>query len=173
VLITGAAGGVGRFAIQLAHRAGAHVTAVAGSPERSKGLDDLGADEVITSFDPEGPRFDLILESVGGDSLGAALNRIEPEGTIVAFGNSSTQQTTFDISKFYSQPGAQLYALMIFDEIRLTGSGAADLRTLAELAAAGELDTEVTLEADWREPEEAMRALMDRRVSGKAILHMR
>src|SRR3954454_7225491 len=63
VLITGGAGGVGRFAIQLAHRAGAHVTAVAGSPERAAGLDRLGAAEVITGFDPDGPRFDLILES--------------------------------------------------------------------------------------------------------------
>src|SRR3954452_18859896 len=89
VLITGGAGGVGRFAIQLADRAGAHVSAVVGSPERAQGLDRLGAHDTITSFEHDGPRFDLILESAGGRSLAAALNRVEPRGTIVAFGNSS------------------------------------------------------------------------------------
>jgi NADPH:quinone reductase len=173
VLITGGAGGVGRFAIQLAHRAGAHVTAVVGSSERARGLAELGADAVITGFDPDGGRFDLILESAGGDSLAAALNRVEPGGTIVAFGNSSGEPTSFDISSFYGQPGAQLYAFMVFDEIRIRRSGPADLRTLAELVADGQLETEVTLEADWREPDDAMRALMERRVGGKAVLHMR
>jgi NADPH:quinone reductase-like Zn-dependent oxidoreductase len=173
VLITGGAGGVGRFAIQLARRAGAHVTAVAGSEERAQGLDRLGADEVVVGFEQDGPRFDLILESAGGESLVAALNRVAPQGTIVAFGNSSGDETTFNVSAFYSQPGARLYGLMVFDEIRLKDSGPRDLRLLAELAAAGELDTEITLETSWREPEEAMRALMERRVSGKAVLHMR
>src|SRR3954470_12512016 len=87
VLITGGAGGVGRFAIQLARRAGAHVTAVVGSPERGQGLERLGADEVVVGFEQEGDRFDLILESAGGESLAAALNRVTPLGTIVAFGN--------------------------------------------------------------------------------------
>jgi NADPH2:quinone reductase len=173
VLITGGAGGVGRFAIQLARRAGAHVTAVVGSPERGQGLDRLGADEIMVGFDQTGARFDLILESAGGESLAAALNRVTPLGTIVAFGNSSGDETSFNVSSFYSQPGARLYGLMVFDEIRLHDSGPRDLRALAELAATGELETEVTLEASWREPEEAMRALMDRRVSGKAVLHMR
>src|SRR3954468_15527892 len=173
VLVTGGAGGVGRFAIQLASRAGAHVTAVVGSPERAQGLDRLGAHDTMTGFEPGGPRFDLILESAGGDSPAAALNRVDPGGTVVAFGNSSGDETSFNVSAFYSQPGAQLYAFMVFDEIRITRSGPQDLRTLAELVAGGELETEVMLEADWQEPGDAMRALMDRRVSGKAVLHMR
>jgi NADPH2:quinone reductase len=173
VLITGGAGGVGRFAIQLARRAQAHVTAVVGSPERAQGLDRLGADEVIVGFNHDGPRFDLILESAGGKSLAAALNRINPQGTVVALGNSSGDETSFNVSQFYSQPGARLYGLMVFDEIHLMASGSRDLRTLAELVAAGELETEITVEASWREPEDAMRALMDRRLSGKAVLHMR
>ncbi len=47
VAITGAAGGVGRFAVQLGHDAGARITAVVGSPEREKGLRELGADDVV------------------------------------------------------------------------------------------------------------------------------
>src|SRR3954471_13514972 len=54
VLVTGAAGGVGRFAVELAKRGGAHVTAVARNPERAQGLKELGADEVVHEVDPEG-----------------------------------------------------------------------------------------------------------------------
>jgi NADPH:quinone reductase len=48
VLITGASGGVGRFAVQLAARAGAHVVAAVGRPERGAGLAELGAAEVVS-----------------------------------------------------------------------------------------------------------------------------
>src|SRR5215472_2400966 len=58
VLITGASGGVGRFAIQLGRLSGAHVTAVA---RRGEGLKSLGAVEVIPSLESEGPVFDVII----------------------------------------------------------------------------------------------------------------
>ena len=47
VLVTGASGGVGRFAVQLAHRAGAHVIACVGTAQRGQGLLDIGAAEVV------------------------------------------------------------------------------------------------------------------------------
>lgn len=47
VLVTGASGGVGRFAVQLASLGGAEVTTVAGSQERARGLEDLGADNIV------------------------------------------------------------------------------------------------------------------------------
>jgi NADPH:quinone reductase-like Zn-dependent oxidoreductase len=172
VLITGASGGVGRFAIQLGRRAGAHVTAVAGSERRAEGLAELGADDVVVGFGAEGPRFDLILESAGGESLANAMRRIAKRGTVVAFGNSSSEPTTINISEFYGPaPTARVYGFMVFDEIRREESGSQDLRALAELVAAGELKTEIGLEANWRDPAEAIKALMDRRVAGKAVLH--
>ena len=67
VLITGASGGVGRFAIQLARLAGAHVTGLA---RRTEGLAELGADDVIAEIDPDGPTYDVILDAVGGPVLG-------------------------------------------------------------------------------------------------------
>ena len=57
VLVTGASGGVGRFAIQLANLAGAHVTGIA---RRAEGLTELGADEVRPEIDLEGPLFDAL-----------------------------------------------------------------------------------------------------------------
>lgn len=170
VLITGAAGGVGRFAVQLAHRAGAHVTGVIGSPERGEGLRELGADELITDFGPEGDSFDLILESVGGPSLAAAFTRIGEKGTIVTFGASSPEPTTFVTEAFYNRGGARLYGLRVFDELRFHGSGPRDLALLVAELAARRLDPQIGLRGSLWEPDEALKSLLDRRVRGKAVL---
>jgi NADPH:quinone reductase-like Zn-dependent oxidoreductase len=170
VLVTGAAGGVGRFAVQLAHRAGAHVTGVVSSPERGAGLREIGADELITEFEPEGEPFDLLLESVGGASLAAAFTRVGPKGTIVAFGASSPEPTTFEVSRFYNRGGPRLYGLRVFDELRFHGTGVRDLELLVAELAAGRLDPQIRFTGSLWEPDEALRALMDRRVAGKAVL---
>jgi NADPH:quinone reductase-like Zn-dependent oxidoreductase len=167
VLITGASGGVGRIAIQLAARSRAHVTVVA---TRTEGLIELGADEVLESFDPGGDTFDVILESVGGDSLGAAFTRAGPRSTIVAFGNSSGEPTTFDVSTWYGPAaGGRLYAFRIWDEIR-SEPASTGLRKLVDLVAGGELDTQIGFIASWRDIADALDRLMDRRVTGKAVL---
>src|SRR6185436_2031836 len=80
-LITGAAGGVGRFAVQLAARRGAAVTALVRNEDRGADLDRLGASSVITSLTPDGDEFDFVLESVGGPTLGIALGRLAMYGT--------------------------------------------------------------------------------------------
>ena len=170
VLITGAAGGVGRFAIQLARRADAHVIGVVGYEHRASGLEELGADEIVYGLDPEGPPLDLILESAGGESFAAALRRVAPGGTVVAFGNSSGEESRVNVSDFYRPGGARVYGFMLFDELRFGRSATHDLGVLADLVAAGELRTEVALEASWTEPDVAVSALMERRVAGKAVL---
>jgi NADPH:quinone reductase-like Zn-dependent oxidoreductase len=170
VLVTGAAGGVGRFAIQLAHRAGGRVTAVVGSPERRGGLAHLGADDVIVGFEPDGGgEFDLILESAGGRSLAAALTRVALGGMVISFGNSSGEETTFNASGFYDRQ-ASVRGFGIFPALRRKGGAARPLRTLLELVECSDLRTEISLHGSWLEPHEAMQALMDRRVAGKAVL---
>lgn len=62
VLITGAAGGVGTIAVQLATRMGARVTAVVGRPERAGELKELGAAEIVQGIDSAQGRFALILK---------------------------------------------------------------------------------------------------------------
>jgi NADPH:quinone reductase len=174
VLITGAAGGVGRLAVQLAHQGGAHVTGVVRDESRAEGLPELGADELITSFDAQTDgRWDVILESVGGASLGAALTHLNPGGIAISFGASSPDPATFTAPAFYrAQPGASLYAFMIFVELDRDRTGPADLRYLAEQIASGRLDPGVSLVQSWREPDEAVAALIDRRVRGKAVLRI-
>src|ERR1700756_916965 len=75
VMVTGAAGGVGHMAIQIAARSGARLTPVVGGPERARHL--RGAEAIVEGIDKAEGRFALILESAGGASLAAAIARIE------------------------------------------------------------------------------------------------
>jgi NADPH2:quinone reductase len=170
LLVTGAAGGVGRVAVQLAHRGGAHVTAMASSPERAEGLSELGADELIFDLDPEGPRYDVVIESVGGATLATAMTRLRSWGIVINFGISSGEDSTFNASAFYPQVGVRLYGLRVFDEVDRNDSAVRDLTFLAGEVAAGRLDTQVDLVLSWREAAAALEALIERRVRGKAVL---
>jgi NADPH:quinone reductase len=168
VLVTGASGGVGRFAIQLAKLAGAHVTAAA---RRTAGLAELGADEVIERVEPDGPTFDVILDAVGGSTLGAAISRVAPAGTIVSFAATADEPVSFAARSLYTRaPGAKLYGLFVFDELTRHASGPSDLRRLAALVAAAKLDPQIDLLAPWSDAGRAIEALLDRRVNGKAVL---
>lgn len=170
VLVTGASGGVGRFAIQLAKLGGAHVTALA---RRTEGLWELGADEVIGEVDLDGPTYDVVIDAVGGPVLGAAIRRVSPGGIVVNFASTPTEPVSFPAGELFRRaPGARLYGLFVFDEYDHTRTGAADLRRLADLVAAGQLDPQIDLSASWREAGSAIEALLDRRVNGKAVLRV-
>jgi NADPH:quinone reductase-like Zn-dependent oxidoreductase len=71
---------------------------------------------------------------------------------------------------FSRAPGARLYGLYIFDELSHTRTGSADLRRLADLVAAGRLQASIDTVAPWMHTGEAIAALLDRRVAGKAVL---
>lgn len=170
VLVTGASGGVGRFALQLAHLAGAHVTAMA---RRTEGLAELGADDVVSELAPEGkPVYDVIVEAVGGATLGAAIGRVAPGGCVVSFASTTGEPTSFETRTLFGRAtGAAVHGLRLWDALTRAGnSGSRDLRRLADLVAAGRLDTQIDLELPWDRAGEAIEALLDRRVAGKAVL---
>jgi NADPH:quinone reductase len=168
VLVTGASGGVGRFAIQLAKLAGAHVTGVS---RRTEGLTDLGADALAHEIDLNGPTYDAILDAVGGPVLGAALQRVAAGGTVVSFASTVTEPVSYPSREFFARaPRAQLYGFYLFDIIDHTRSGGTDLRRLADLVDAGKLDPQIHLTVCWKNAGQAIEALLDRRVDGKAIL---
>jgi NADPH:quinone reductase len=168
VLITGASGGVGRFAIQLAKLAGAHVTGVS---RRTDGLKELGADELAPEIDLDGPVYEAVLDAVGGPVLGAAMQRVAPGGTVVSFASTVPEPVSYPAREFFARaPRAQLYAFYVFDIMDHTRSGTADLRRLADLVAAGRLDPQIDLTLPWSQAGQAIEALIDRRVNGKAVL---
>jgi NADPH:quinone reductase len=170
VLVTGAAVGVGRFAVQLARRAGAKVTAVAGRPDRTRGLDELGAHEVSVGTADLEPGFDVVLESAAGDSLGEAFRLIAPHGTIVSFGNSSRAATRFSVSDFYPKEAALhgFYLLNALDCERTVE----DLEHLIGLVARGELTADVAASARWEKAQTVLGDLRERRLAGKAVLRV-
>jgi NADPH2:quinone reductase len=168
VLVTGASGGVGRFAIQLARIAGARVTALA---RRTEGLRELGADEVIAEVDLDGPTYDLVLDAVGGPVLGAAIQRVSPRGVVVSFASTVTDPVSYPSRELFARaPGAIIYGLFVFAELDHTRSCSSDLRRLADLIAAGKLDPQIDLTLSWTDAGQAIEALLDRRVNGKAVL---
>ena len=144
VLVTGASGGVGRFAIQLAKLAGAHVTGIA---RRTEGLRELGADECRRELETQGPNFDVALDAVGGPVLGAALQRVAPRGIVVSFASTVTEPVSYPTRALFGRaPGARLYGLFVFAEIEHTRTCSSDLRRLAELIAAGKLDPQIAMQ---------------------------
>jgi NADPH:quinone reductase-like Zn-dependent oxidoreductase len=168
VLVTGASGGVGRFAIQLARLAGAHVTAIA---HRTAGLAELGAEEVKDELDEHGPTYEAVLDAVGGPVLGFALRRVAAGGTVVSFASTVQEPVSFPTREFFARaPGARLYGFYIFSELEHTRSCSADLRRLADLIAAGRLDPQIAHTGSWRDVGAAVEALLNRRVNGKVVL---
>lgn len=114
VLITGAAGGVGNLAVQLAARSGAQVTAVVGRSERGKALAALGAHAIIEDIAKADGKYWLILDFGGGASLKAALGLLEPRGTIVIFGNSSGEETSLSFRDFGAANNSRISELPLF-----------------------------------------------------------
>jgi NADPH:quinone reductase len=169
VLITGASGGVGQFAIQFAALAGADVTAVARS-ERAEVLRELGATSVVAGVGELSGTYDVILESVGGSSLTGALNRVGPDGALVFFGNSSREPSSISFADFGGHPRARLLPFHVYE------SGpppfGVDLAIMVRLIAEGKLRPQIGFEGSWRRLDEALAALRDRRFGGKAILHL-
>ncbi|NEU73410.1 zinc-binding dehydrogenase [Hassallia byssoidea VB512170] len=175
VLITGASGGVGMIACQLANHSGAHVVAHIRKAELEKLVKESGAQDVVigedlTSATQYAP-YDLILESVGGKILSAALGLLAPDGTCVLFGTSEQHEITFDARRFYGTGGASLYGLILFHELK-SEPASIGLARLARLVADNHLRPPIDLEASWMQVADLAQQLLDRRFTGKAVLHI-
>lgn len=153
VLVTGATGGVGHFALQLARGGGAEVT---------------GTSRTTDLSGVQGP-YNLILESVGGESLTHSLKVVARDGLIVLYGNSTGADSSLAFGNFAGHAHARLYVFFIYESGEPPTFGA-DLAVLAGEVAAGRLKPHVGLEAGWRDPLTALDALRERRLEGKCVL---
>jgi NADPH2:quinone reductase len=170
VLVTGATGGVGDFAVQLARLAGAHVTATARREDQVPAVKALGADAVTVGDEiAASPKYDLILDGVGGRTLATALAALERGGTCVTFGVSAASEVTFDARAFFVAGRTKLYGFYLFTELGEQPAGAG-LRRLANLVAAGRLTPHISVERPWKEIGQIAHDLMGRRYPGKAVL---
>lgn len=165
VLITGASGGVGRFAVQLAARAGAHVIASVGSVARRQGLAERGADEVVVGLDGIEQPVDVVLDNVGGPHLVAAWRLLAPGGSLQSIGWTSGEPAVFPP---YSTIGPPKSISSFLNQ----GEAAEELSTLVRLLANGSLGVEIGWRGPWKQFAEAVEALRGRRVNGKAVLDL-
>jgi NADPH:quinone reductase len=148
VLITGATGGVGRIAVQLAHLSGAIVTALVRDAAASAALlGRLGATSVVEHIAPRG----------------VVVNLATPPGA---------GTVSFRAARFDRAYGARIYTLNLPDELTAHASGTSDLTRLCTLAARRQLDAQIGLECSWREAGAAIDALLNRSIGGKAVLHV-
>jgi len=175
VLITGASGGAGNFAIQLARAGGARVIGVVRQAAHAESARAAGAHEVVVSDDGAataqyGP-YNLIIDSVGGKLLGTIMGQVAKGGTIVNFGTSAGSDVTFDLRRFFPVGGVNLYGFILFDEVTRHPAGQG-LARLAALIADGRLTPHIDREAPWTEIATIARELLDRRYAGKAVLHV-
>jgi NADPH:quinone reductase-like Zn-dependent oxidoreductase len=158
LMITGAAGGVGRFALQLARERGARVVAVVSRPERAGGLHELGADEIAVGVGRVAKPVDAVLEAGGDATLLAALERLAPGGRLVSVGGPGVPDGARD------DPRVR--------RLRFDADVAADLAELLAKVAAGTLVIPVGWRGSWTRAGEAARLLLARRIEGKAVLQV-
>jgi NADPH:quinone reductase-like Zn-dependent oxidoreductase len=167
VLITGASGGVGRFAVQLAARAGAHVIAAVGSQPRGAGLVELGAAEVVVGLDDVTEPVFGVLENVGGPLLAQAFSLVGEGGSVQSIGMASNQPTTIDF-----EAERHRWTRKRLEPFTVREPFEGDLNYLVELLATGQLDPQIGLRDSWDNVSGAAEALLDRRVAGKAVLEV-
>jgi NADPH2:quinone reductase len=121
---------------------------------------------------PHGP-FWLILDSLGGSALVAALGMLQPGGTRVTFGVSDAAQATFESHDFFATGGSRLYGLTLFHELMSVERAGIGLALLADLIAAKEV-TAANCGRGTMERDRHGRPSADRsRVRWQAVLHVR
>ncbi|CAN5757684.1 NAD(P)-dependent alcohol dehydrogenase [soil metagenome] len=140
VLINGASGGVGTFALQIAKSFGAEVTGVC-STRNVDLVSSIGADHVIDytqeDFTRGGPRYDLILDNVGNHSMSASRRALTPDGTLISNGAP--------VGGWVGGVGHVLRAMVSSTLVRqqarpfISTNDRADLMSLKELIEAGRI----------------------------------
>lgn len=178
VLIHGASGGVGQFAVQMAKAAGAKVIGTASSEEGCSLIKELGADHAIQHLTPDdlsalrdatdqkGP--DLIIEFLANVNLAADLDAVAKNGRIVVVGNRGeiTINPRRLMEKECSIHGMAVTHITPEDRTRVS-------HAIFELLETGKVQPRIGKEYTFDEVQQAHRDLMDRKAAGKLILRIR
>jgi NADPH:quinone reductase-like Zn-dependent oxidoreductase len=170
VLINGASGGVGTFAVQIAKSFGAEVTGVC-STRNLDMVRSIGADQVIDytqeDFTQNGQRYDLIIDNVGNRSVSDLKRALSPQGTCVIVGFSSLGllfQHMF-LGPLMSMTGSKKIGLM-----GTANANKKDLGFLKELLEAGKVKPVIDRRYPLSEVPEAIRYLEEGHARGKVVI---
>jgi NADPH:quinone reductase-like Zn-dependent oxidoreductase len=172
VLIIGAGGGVGTFAVQLAKAYGAHVTAVC-SGTKTDLVRSIGADDVIDythdDFADGTRRFDLILDIAGLRSMARLRRALTPTGTIVLVGGEGGGRWTGGVQR---NLGAAVVSLFRRQKVRglFAAVRAENLQTMRELIEAGKVTPVIDTTYPLSDAAEAIRQWEQGHARGKAVI---
>ena len=182
VLVTGAAGGVGQFTLQLALQARATVTGQAASEERAAAVRATGAEALVHPGDgsPVDGQFDVVLDGIGGPMLGPLLAATAPNGRVVVYGNSADAESTFRVETFYVfvvvdgrspgySKGVTIYGFRVFTSVP-PDQVVKDMAALADQVASGTLSIKVQATAPLADALPLIADLYARKVTGKVVL---
>lgn len=172
VLINGASGGVGTYAVQIAKSYGAEVTGVC-STRNLELVRSIGADHVIDytkeDFTKKGQRYDLILDAVGNCSFAAYRRTLTPNGICVVAGFTTLPRMLFHVvllGSIASKFGNKKIGTMLADIEQK------DLELLAELLESGKVTSVIDRRYPFSEMPEAIRYLETGRARGKVIINI-
>lgn len=169
IAVTGATGGVGRFAVQLAHLGGAEVIAVTSDSKLyGEALRALGADQVVAPGAlPDG--LDGVVDTVGGSLLVEAFGALAGNGTLISVGHVTEEPEVFPVGALLSRQGQDNRSLATFFLLDSTDIGRG-ISWLAGRVAAGVIDPGIVWRGSWRDVDEVVEALQNRQLHGKAVL---
>ena len=175
VLVTGASGGVGHFACQLAKLSGAHVVGLIRHQQKAGIVREAGADQVVVSEDASaasqfGP-YRLVVEAVGGKVLAQSLGLLGPDGVCVSIGVIGGTEITVDLRSMSRAPRSSLYKMLVFTEVGREPASEG-LARLAQLVADGQVKPHIDVEDSWKQIGQLAEDLLQRRISGKAVLRV-
>jgi len=169
VLVIGAGGGIGTFAVQLAKAFGAHVTAVCGTA-KTELVGELGADAVIDyTREPITGTYDLILDIAGNRPLTQVRRLLTPAGTLVLVGGEGGGRWLGGMER---NMGALLLSPFVRHNLRglFAVERAADLELLRELIEAGKIRPVVERSFPLSAAADAIRHLHEGRARGKVVV---
>jgi NADPH:quinone reductase-like Zn-dependent oxidoreductase len=162
-LVTGASGGVGSAAVQLARRRGARVTALAGRAKH-QAIRDLGADAVLDRNDPLGEdRFDVVIDVVGGGTFPALLRALRPGGRYACSGAIAGPLVELDLRVLYLK------------DLTFFGCTVLDPQVFGDLVGyieRGEIRPVVCATFPLAEIEQAQRLFLEKHHVGKIVLEI-
>jgi NADPH:quinone reductase-like Zn-dependent oxidoreductase len=172
VLINGASGGVGTYAVQIAKSFGAEVTGVC-STRNLELVRSLGADHLIDytkeNFTEGKERYDLILDTAGNHGTLALLGVVKPEGTLVGIGGPKKDPW---IGPLWGIAKREIIAWFVDQGVVgfVASINVADLEFLAGLARDGKLQTAIDRRYRLEETAAALEYIGTRRARGKVIV---
>jgi NADPH:quinone reductase-like Zn-dependent oxidoreductase len=173
VLVIGASGGVGTFAVQIAKAFGAEVTGVC-STAKVELVRSLGADRVIdyarAEITDDGRRYDVVLDIGGNRPLGQLRRALARDGTLVFVGGEGGDRVTGGM-------GRQVRAMATSPLVRqrlgtwfVADENRTDLEELRRMIEAGEVKPVVSAVVELGDVPGAMRDLAAGRVQGKVVV---